>query len=220
MNIPYTLKVRPIDERNLGDRSHGSNPEKLVLLLANAKNDALVEGLLDPNITNGSDDPDETHEKYNLTLPPDLEESMKEEGCILLTADQVVTHSKSILEKPDSIQQAKEFVKRYADEPPSTVGAVVLTHLPSKISVSGVDISTIRFKPSVADTDSEKCLIDRLLEDGAPVLSCAGGLMVEHPFVVEHIEGIDGTQDGVMGLSKDLVLRLLKELKRRLADEL
>merc|ERR1712113_594745 len=119
---------------NLGDRSYGSDPEQLVLLLATAKNDALVEGLLDPKITKGSDDPDETDEKYNLTLPNELEENMKKEGCIVLTGDQVVTHSKSILEKPDNIEQAKEFLKRYAEEPPSTVGSVVLTHLPSKIS--------------------------------------------------------------------------------------
>jgi len=218
MKIPYILKVRPIDERNLGDRSDGSDPEKLVLLLANAKNEALVEGLLDPNIKNGSDDPNETHEKYQLTLPPEMEKSLEEggEGCIILTADQVVTHANAILEKPDDIDQAKEFVTRYADEPPSTVGSVVLTHLPSRISVCGVDTSTIRFKPSVVQTD----LIDRLLEDGAPVLSCAGGLMVEHPFVVEHIEGIDGTQNGVMGLSKDLVLRLLKDLKQKLDNVL
>lgn len=213
MNIPYTLKVRPIDERNLGDRSVGSNPADLVLLLAKAKNEALIEGLLDPNIINGNDeespDSEATNEKYSLL--------MDREECIILTADQVVTHQKSILEKPDDIEQAKEFVSRYASSPPSTVGAVVLTHLPSRISVSGVDTSTIRFKPTVSTSDSDSgCLITRLIDDGAPVLSCAGGLMVEHPFVVEHIDGIDGTQDGVMGLSKDLVLKLLGEMKSKL----
>jgi septum formation protein len=42
--------------------------------------------------------------------------------------------------------------------------------------------------------------------------------MVEHPFVVEYVEKIDGTQDGVMGLSKDLVARLLVELREKLND--
>jgi len=147
-----------------------------------------------------------------MTLTPQLQKEW-----IVLTADQVVTHSNSILEKPSDIKQAKEFVSKYAASPPSTVGSVILTHFPSKISVSGVDISTIHFKPSLGEEYGE--LIDRLLEDGAPVLSCAGGLMVEHPFVVEFIDRIDGTQDGVMGLSKDLVLRLLKELKEELEKE-
>ena len=43
--------------------------------------------------------------------------------------------------------------------------------------------------------------------------------MVEHPFVIEHIEGIDGTQDGVMGLSKNLVMNLLAELKVKIDDQ-
>ena len=43
--------------------------------------------------------------------------------------------------------------------------------------------------------------------------------MVEHPLVKEHIDVIDGTEDSVMGLSKDLVLRLLGELKDRLITD-
>jgi hypothetical protein len=44
---------------------------------------------------------------------------------------------------------------------------------------------------------------------------CAGGLMVEHALVVPHIQRIDGTQDGVMGLAKALVVRLLVEAAER-----
>lgn len=220
MNIPYILKVNPIDERNIGDRSDGSDPSILVMTLAKAKSRALISALLDPQITNcnadnnsnKNDTSNNAEDKYEMTLTPELQE-----GCIILTADQVVTHSNSILEKPDDIEQAKEFISKYASSPPSTVGSVVLTHLPSNISVSGVDISTIYFKASLGEEYEQ--LVDRLLEDGAPILSCAGGLMIEHPFVEEFIERIDGTQDGVMGLSKDLVLNLLKELKENLEKE-
>jgi len=213
MQIPFILKVKPIDERNIGDRSDGSDPSHLVMTIARAKSQALISALLDPNTFNGNSDSSDSdsviEDKYDMTL------TQKE--WIVLTADQVVTHSNSILEKPDDITQAKEFVSKYAASPPSTVGSVILTHFPSNISVSGVDISTIHFKPSLGEEYGE--LIDRLLEDGAPVLSCAGGLMVEHPFVVEFIDRIEGTQDGVMGLSKNLVLRLLKELKEELEKE-
>lgn len=223
MNIPFVLKVKPIDEQSIGDRSEGSDPSKLVMTLAMAKNEALITALVESNhgkedkhrdetkVNNVSDEKNDTDEKYNLVL--DHDSNLKKE-CIVLTADQVVTHSTIILEKPRDIQQAKDFVKRYAFSPPSTVGAVVMTHLPSGISVSGVDISTIHFKSDIQHAN----LVDKLLEDGAPVLSCAGGLMVEHPFVMEFIEKIDGTQDGVMGLSKDLVTRLLMELREKLDD--
>jgi septum formation protein len=227
MNIPFVLKVKPIDEQSIGDRSEGSDPSKLVMTLAMAKNEALISALLDSNNgkkdkstcennnVNVVDDENAHHrhhdhdDKYNLVLDHDLRKE-----CIVLTADQVVTHSTSILEKPRDIQQARDFVQRYAFSPPSTVGAVVMTHLPSRISVSGVDISTIHFKSDIQHAN----LVDRLVDDGAPVLSCAGGLMVEHPFVVEYVEKIDGTQDGVMGLSKDLVARLLVELREKLND--
>jgi len=82
--------------------------------------------------------------------------------------------------------------------------------------VHDVDVSTIHFKSKISDASEVKSLVEKLLNDNEPILSCAGGLMVEHPYVEEYIESIDGSVDGVMGLSKDLVLRLLKELKDEL----
>ena len=218
MGIEYILKVRPIDEKGIGDRSIGSDPKLLVSTLAKAKGDYLIQGLLDPKIVNGNTIMEEEnnihlggillHEKFDLSYYKEGDE------CIVLTADQVVTHANRILEKPNDITEAKTFVERYADSPPATVGAVVLTHLPSMIQVSGVDTATIHFKESIKGCD----LIERLLEEDAPILDCAGGLMVEHPLVKEHISRIDGTEDSVMGLSKDLVLSLLKSLKEKLEN--
>lgn len=116
------------------------------------------------------------------------------------------------VEKPESVDEAKEFVSQYPTHPPSTVGSCVLTHVPSGIQVSGVDTATVIFKNSF----SGDALVDDLLAEDAPILSCAGGLMVEHPKVKANIERIDGTEDSVMGLSKDLVLQLLKEMKEEL----
>eukprot|EP00980_Cylindrotheca_fusiformis_P017916 scaffold5688_cov104-Cylindrotheca_fusiformis.AAC.2 len=191
MGVHYHKLVRPIDEKSLGDRSQDL-PHDLVLTLAKAKMDHLVNEI---RAGHCQDD-----------LPTQNNKNNNDEW-VVLTGDQVVTCNGQILEKPESIEEAKEFVARYAKSPPSTVGSCVLTHLPSGIQVSGVDTATIHFKPTVP-TD----LIDNLLQDDAPVLSCAGGLMIEHPLVREHVERIDGTEDSVMGLSKDLVLKLLQEL--------
>jgi len=84
------------------------------------------------------------------------------------------------------------------------------------VQVSGVDSATIFFRPSIAAHSKKDHLVDLLLQEGAPVMDCAGGLMVEHPLVQAHLERIDGTQDSVMGLSKDLVMRLLQEMKEKL----
>ncbi len=184
MNIPYILKVRPIDERIIGDRRDGSDPKKLVMTLARAKGEHLIQGLLD-NDNNGADsvgkEESVMEEKFNLNI-----DALGMKEYIVLTADQVVTCNNSILEKPDSINQAKSFVKKYGTSPPSTVGAVMLTHLPSGISVSGVDTAQINFSQMLSKDDCNEDgkvgladdLIDRLVENGAPVMSCAGGLMV------------------------------------------
>lgn len=193
MGIKYELLVRPIDEKGIGDRLK-DEPSDLVLTLAIAKADHLLKEI-GKNIPND-----------------DFPLSDREEGWLVLTADQVVTHNGAILEKPTSINEAKEFVQGYAHSPPSTVGSCVITHFPSLTQVSGVDTAEIKFKSSIGDCN----IIKRLVDDDAPVLKCAGGLMIEHPFVREHIECINGTEDSVMGLSKDLVLRLLDEMKGKL----
>lgn len=43
------------------------------------------------------------------------------------------------------------------------------------------------------------------------VMWCAGGLMIEHPLVTPYITHIDGSQDSVMGLGKDAVIKVLLE---------
>lgn len=193
MGIDFQVIKRPIDEKSLGDRT--SSPEELVLTLAKAKMNHLVN-----EIVAG---------RCNDELP---KRERSGTGWLVLTGDQVVTCGGKILEKPDTVQEAKDFVGRYASTPPSTVGSCVITHIPSGIQVAGVDTATIHFQPNLDAED----LIDRLMKNDEPVLSCAGGLMVEHPFVREYLDRIDGTEDSVMGLSKSLVLKLLEELSRKL----
>jgi len=202
MGIPFELIVRPIDEKALGDRD--GDPSELVLAIAKAKGDYLVNGIVSEIVDIQLGD----------KLLSQILEDQSARGFLVLTGDQVVTHAGRILEKPESVDEAKEMVAGYAQSPPSTVGACVITHVPSMLQVQGIDTARINFRPSVASVD----LIDRLLAIDAPVLDCAGGLMVEHPFVKEHLSSIDGTEDSVMGLSKDLVLRLLSEMKMRLSE--
>jgi septum formation protein len=198
MNVNYHIVVRAIDEQGIGDRSKDA-PADLVRTLAHAKMDHLVREIQAGNC------------RDDLPSPTDTD-NMK--SWIVLTGDQVVTCNGEILEKPESIEQARDFVARYAHHPPSTVGSCVLTHLPSGVTVSGVDTATIHFLNTIPAN-----LIDRLVQEDEPVLSCAGGLMVEHPLVREYIQRIDGTEDSVMGLSKDLVLQLLKELSEKLKEQ-
>ena len=152
MNIPYQILVRPIDEENIGDRN--GEPSELVLTLAKAKASHLIDGIL--NHANDAERAD-----VDLRLPE------REEGYVVLTADQVVTHDDVILEKPNTVEEARRFVEGYALSPPSTVGSCVLTHIPSLIQVAGVDTATVYFSETVASSR----LVERLLEENAPILS-------------------------------------------------
>ncbi|GKB79348.1 Maf-like protein isoform X1 [Tanacetum coccineum] len=53
-------------------------------------------------------------------------------------------------------------------------------------------------------------IIDKLVDDGV-TLNVAGGLMLEHPLTAPFVDTVIGTADGVMGLSKSLTEKLLKE---------
>jgi len=191
--VDFVKVVRPIDEKGIGDRD-ADEPSDLVLRLGIAKMNHLVKEIKEGRCKD--DLPDSSHLNY-----------------VVLTGDQVVTCNGKILEKPESVEEARSFVSSYGKHPPSTVGSCVLTHVESGIMVSGVDTATIHFHSDIPAT-----LVDELVALDEPILSCAGGLMVEHPLVKKHIDRIEGTEDSVMGLSKDLVLQLLAELSQKLSD--
>jgi septum formation protein len=207
MGIPYHIVVREIDEKNVGCRIQDT-PEALVAQIANAKADRIIHefkngGTVMASATSASD-------ASPVALSPSDQE------YILLTGDQVVTCDGKILEKPHDIQQAKEFIRYYGSHPCSTVGCVCLTHWPSQIRVTGLHIATITFRSTITD-DADDIVHQLVHEERAPILSCAGGLMIEHPITQRYVHHIDGTQDSVMGLCKQTVLDLLRELKETIS---
>lgn len=104
----------------VGNRADASKVAELVLLLANAKADAIIKG-------------------NNIPITSRNE--------ILLTADQVVVYNNRILEKPKNVLEARTFIEGYGVLPCSTVGSIVLTDLNSNLRVQGVDKCNIYFDP-------------------------------------------------------------------------
>jgi septum formation protein len=193
MGVDYHVLVRPIDERQVGYRDTDT-PEQLVHAVAHAKMSHLVKEIISGNCDDDLPSKNETDE------------------WIVLTADQVVTCQGLILEKPDDVNQAKDFVAQYGKFPCSTVGCIVVTHLPSQTTVSGIHSATIHFLASLT-TEKASELVDRLIEADAPILSCAGGLMIEHPLTQLYVDSIEGNVDSVMGLCPETVRRLLRALR-------
>jgi septum formation protein len=71
--------------------------------------------------------------------------------------------------------------------------------------LKGVDTSTIHFR-SIPEE-----VITSLIEEGQ-IFYCAGGLMIENPLMMPYIDRVDGSLDSVMGLSKDLLEKLMATL--------
>ena len=149
MGLPYRIVVRPIDESRLGNRDTDP-PKQLVHTLAHAKMDHLIQEIQAGNC------------REDLSFGDDDD---KNNECIVLTADQVVTCDGQILEKPRDLAQAKAFVARYGRHPCSTVGCVVLHHLPSHLRVSDWHVATLHFQKTLADPQAADQLVDALVSD-------------------------------------------------------
>mmetsp|Transcript_31736 Transcript_31736/g.53538 ORF Transcript_31736/g.53538 Transcript_31736/m.53538 type:complete len:258 (-) Transcript_31736:62-835(-) len=124
---------------------------------------------------------------------------------LLITGDQVVVFEGEILEKPTDLMEARSFISRYINKSCTTIGSIVLSKLHCNKQVDGVDTATIHFGDIPDD------VINAIIAEGDCV-HCAGGLMVEHPLLQPYIVKLEGTQESLMGLSPDLLERLLNEV--------
>ncbi|KAJ3417206.1 hypothetical protein HDV05_006412 [Chytridiales sp. JEL 0842] len=172
-NIPYKVAVAPIDEKAIGSRDADSDPSELVLKVARAKMDALLKSGL---------------------IPVD-------EKAIVVTCDQVVVYEGKIREKPESAEEAKEFLRSYGSAPAETRGGTVVYNTVTKKIAEGVDIARQHFSPISPET------IDKLIEQGT-VYHCCGGFMIDDPLLFPYLGKREGDEDSIIGLS----LRLVSEL--------
>jgi septum formation protein len=176
----YEVLTADIDEKAI----RVEDPRELVMKLAHAKADAIIEKL--------------------KTAEKDTDTNDNIITGLLITCDQVVTHEGRILEKPQDADEAREFISGYGRAPASTVGSTVCTNLATGQRLERLDIATIHFSHIPEET------AEILIKEG-DVMWCAGGLMVEHPLVVPHVQKMEGGQDAVMGLSKSTLVKLITE---------
>ncbi|XP_076910886.1 uncharacterized protein LOC143568682 isoform X1 [Bidens hawaiensis] len=186
MGYHFTVMAADIDEMAI----RREKPEDLVLALAEAKADAIVSRL-------GIGGHKEQKAHPTLLITADT-------VCLITILFRVVVYEGMIREKPSSKEEARHFVKGYSGGCAAVVGSVVVTNLTTGIRKRGWDRSEVYFH----DIPDE--VIDKLIDDGV-TLNVAGGLMLEHPLTAPFVDTVIGTADGVMGLSKSLMQKLLEE---------
>ena len=200
--IPFEPLLYPIDEKAIGNRDE-DDPSALVTKIAVAKADAIVSAVRRGDL--------------KLPAPLALDDGI---GACILTADQVVVCDGVVREKPRDLDEAISFVRNYGTKPPETVGSVVLTHMPTGAQAIRTFIGRVVFEDRIgAEAESLVRAIeaDKDENGGISCLDCAGGLMVENERVQAYVERVEGGEDAVMGLRKEAVLEVMKELSEALS---
>jgi len=129
-----------------------------------------------------------------------------DEPVILITADQVVTYQGQIREKPRNAEEARKFLESYNHSPAKCHTAVVVTNAASGKQAEGTEVSTVYFQ----DFSDEE--VNELIKSGE-VYKYAGGFTVRGDQWRKHIQTIDGHEDNVLGLPKELTRRLIEQVK-------
>jgi len=180
MGYKFTLLSADIDEKEI----RKEKPEELVVALAHAKADAILEKM------------------KNNGMMKEIVDS--QETSLMITADQVVVHDGVIREKPSTPEEARKFIKGYSESHAATIGSVLVTNVKTGARREGWDKAEVYFH-KIPDE-----VVESLIEEGN-VFYVAGGLLVEHPLTSPLVEAIVGTIDSVMGLPKALTEKLIKE---------
>ena len=128
------------------------------------------------------------------------------EPVLLITADQVVVWNGQILEKPENAEEARQFLRGYAQYPAQPVNATVVTNTETGKQIGKNDINTAYFKPFPDE------VIEQLIAEGN-IFSQAGAFSLEDPLVKPYIDHIEGTLDSIEGLPVELTQRLIKQVQ-------
>jgi septum formation protein len=136
------------------------------------------------------------HAKADALLP------QIHEPALLITSDQVVVWQGKIREKPAHAEEARAFLRGYAEGPAETVTAVVVTHTATGVRQQGVDRATVWFRRI------PEGVIAQVIARGE-VFAHAGGFSITDPLLEPYIERMDGTAESVIGLPTALTRRLI-----------
>ncbi|XP_066383697.1 uncharacterized protein [Miscanthus floridulus] len=119
MGYKFTLLSVDIDEKAI----RKENPEELVVALAHAKADAILEKMQKNGMMKEIVDSQET--------------------TLMITADQVVIHDGVIREKPSTPEEARKFIKGYSESHAATIGSVLITNVKTGARREGWDKAEI-----------------------------------------------------------------------------
>lgn len=127
---------------------------------------------------------------------------LKPPSGLLITSDQVAVSDGEILHKPRTTSEATHRLQRYADFPPMTYTAVVVTETTTRRQVANLDRACVVFKRI------PKRAIDAAIERGTIMQAC-GAFDIDDPDLAPYIRAINGDRTSVLGLPIPMLKALL-----------
>lgn len=124
---------------------------------------------------------------------------------LLITSDQVVSWNGQIREKPESENQAREYLRTCAEYPSETVTAVSVTNTKTGERKGGVDLAKVYFNAIPRE------VIEKYIREGTP-LAHAGGFTITDPIIRPYVQKVEGAEDSVIGLPMKLTKKLMREV--------
>lgn len=135
----------------------------------------------------------------------DVLQNKIKEPAIIITSDTVIVADGKLYEKPESEQEARQFLEEYSRGlAPQVVTALVVNNTQTGECHEGVDVAKVFFKPFPPS------IVEDFIKSGEAFL-LAGGFTLRHPLIEPYVEKIEGTEDSVIGLPLHLLEELLKK---------
>lgn len=129
-----------------------------------------------------------------------------QEPSILITSDQVVFCNNEIREKPESVEQAREYLETLSRYPQETVTSLVIMNTSTGKTTEAVDIAKVYFR-TLPDS-----AIEEFISKGDPYTH-SGGFAVEDPILKPYVEKIEGEYESVLGLPKALTKKFIQNVQ-------
>jgi len=130
-------------------------------------------------------------------------------GCLLITSDQVIVCNGVIREKPETIEECKQFLRSYKDYAAEAITSVVVTNTSNGTILEGVDTAKQYFHPIPEE------FMDELIQQG-DVMYCCGGFTIEH--MEKYLKDREGETETMTGLPKSLTKKLLRQAMQSESD--
>ena len=131
---------------------------------------------------------------------------LKDSVDFAVTSDQVALYKGEVREKPDTEEEAFQYLSDYSDSTVSTVSGIVVADVRRSLQAEGTWWTSTAFS-TISDEVKRRVIARKY------VMSCAGGFVVEDEELASLRSFVQGTQEEVQGMSVSVFAKLLAELE-------